>query len=277
MGVRTAVCLACVAATTASAATGPRDAVTFLERRQTASGGFAERGESANAELTAWAVLGLAAAGAPPRSARAYLVAHEDELRSATDLERAILAESVVGQDAGDLVLRLRRFQRPSGAIGSTLNSTIWGVLALLQARRPAPPASVRYLLAHQARSGGWSWAVGGAPDSNDTAAAVEALRGARAGGAPIARALRYLARRQRRDGGFALVAGNASDAQSTAWAIQAFVAAGRPPPPRALAFLRRLQQRDGSFRYSVRYATTPAFVTAQVLPALARKPFPLR
>jgi len=36
------------------------------------------------------------------------------------------------------------------------------------------------------------------------------------------------------------------------------------------------LRRPDGSFRYSKRYVTTPVWVTAQVLPALARKPFPL-
>jgi hypothetical protein len=36
------------------------------------------------------------------------------------------------------------------------------------------------------------------------------------------------------------------------------------------------MQRANGSFRYSARYAITPTWVTAQVLPALARKPFPL-
>ena len=43
-----------------------------------------------------------------------------------------------------------------------------------------------------------------------------------------------------------------------------------------AVAYLKRLQRPDGSFRYSARYTTTPVWVTAQVLPALARKAFPL-
>ena len=39
----------------------------------------------------------------------------------------------------------------------------------------------------------------------------------------------------------------------------------------------RRAEQPDGSYRYSTRYRTTPVWVTSQVLPALARKPFPFR
>ena len=57
----------------------------------------------------------------------------------------------------------------------------------------------------------------------------------------------------------------------------QAYLAAGRSVPTGSIAYLQRLRRPDGSFRYSKRYATTPVWVTAQVLPALARKPFPLR
>jgi prenyltransferase beta subunit len=166
----------------------------------------------------------------------------------------------------------------PHGRIGTLVNSTIWGVLALRSADRPAG-TSVRYLRQAQHPSGGWSWAPHGAPDSNDTAAAVQALTaaglGPRARG--IKRGLAYLRKLQRADGGFALTPGRASDAQSTAWAIQAFVAAKKDPGRRAFRFLSSLHRADGSYRYSKRYAVTPVWVTSQVLPALARKPFPLR
>ena len=132
-------------------------------------------------------------------------------------------------------------------------------------------------LLARQAKSGGWGWAKGVAPDSNDTAAAVQALRAAGVTGAPIRRALDYLRKTRNKDGGFAIVRGRESDAQSTAWAIQAFVAAGAPVPKGAFAYLRGLRRDDGSYRYSRRYVATPVWVTAQVLPAVLKKPFPLR
>ena len=145
-------------------------------------------------------------------------------------------------------------------------------------ADRPVAP-SIRYLVRAQHRSGGWAWYPRGAPDSNDTAAAVQALRaggvGARA--KPIRRALAYLRTLQHKDGGFSLVRGRASDAQSTAWAIQAFVAARREPGRASFRYLAGLRRPDGSYRYSKRYATTPVWVTSQVLPALARRPFPLR
>jgi Prenyltransferase and squalene oxidase repeat len=249
----------------------------FVQSRQLADGGFAEQGRAASPELTAWAVLGLRSAGVATPKAHDYLVAHEGELASTTDVELVVAAEAVSGGASPGLVARVRAAARRSGAIGPLLNSTIWGVLALRQAGEPVPPRTARYLVAHQARSGGFGWAAGIAPDSNDTAAAVEAFVALRVRGAPIRRALAYLRRRQTRDGGFELQPGRGSDAQSTAWAIQAFLAAGRDPGRGAFAYLARLRRADGSFRYSARYAATPVWVTAQVLPALARKPFPLR
>ena len=176
-----------------------------------------------------------------------------------------------------ELADRLARQRQASGRIGPLVNSTIWGVIALRAAGRPAPAESVRYLLRVQHRTGGWSWAPRGAPDSNDTAAAIQALRAAGVRGAPIRRGLAYLRRLQHRDGGFTLTPGGKSDAQSTAWAIQAFVAAGSKPPAAAMRYLLALKQPTGSFRYARGRTITPVWVTASVLPALVRKPFPLR
>jgi hypothetical protein len=251
--------------------------VGFLQGRQTAGGGFAEAGGKPSPQLTAWAVLGLRATGAKVSPGTlSYLVAHEDELASATDVELVSMAETVLGRRPERLLARIRGFQRKTGRIGPTVNSTIWGVLALRQAGEPAPRASIRFILRLQARSGGWSWFAGGAPDSNDTAAAVEALRAGGVRGAPVRRALRYLRRLQNRDGGFELLPGRGSDSPSTAWAIQAFVAAGAPVPAGSLRYLQRMRRPDGSVRYSARYGAAPVWTTAQALPALARRPFPL-
>ena len=249
----------------------------YLIRQRNADAGFGEPGRRSDPRLTAWAVLGLRAAGHWPTRSASYL--RRKSAPSATDLELRILALDALRRDVSAEVRRLQRLRRASGRIGPTVNSTIWGVLALRAAGKRAGRTTVRYLLRQQGRSGGWSWYAGGAADSNDTAAAVQALRAA--GVSPraraIRRALRYLRARQNRDGGFELTRGRASDTQSTAWAIQAFVAARRAPGPAAFRYLRRMHRRNGSFRYSARYAITPVWVTSQVLPALARKPFPLR
>ena len=265
MGLKTFAAVAGIALASA----GPAD---YVAARQQENGGFAEPGRASDPTLTGWAVLGLRAAGRlPERSADAYL--RSAPVENTTDLALRIMALRSLGHDVDDLVARLERQRRPSGQIGPLVNSTIWSVLALPRPGR----ASIRYLLRQQRRSGGWSWAPNGPADSNDTAAAVQALRSAGVRGTPIRRALRYIRSLTAPGGGVRLVAGREPDAQSTAWAVQAYVAAGGKAPAASIRFLRSLRRGDGSYRYSRRYAVTPTLVTAQVLPALARKPFPLR
>jgi prenyltransferase beta subunit len=246
----------------------------YVLSRQQPDGGFAEPGASSDPSLTAWAVLGLAAVDRAPASAAEYL--EGKPYPEATDLALRTLALRAVDRDVEALTDRLETLRRPDGRIGPLVNSTAWGVLALRSAGRPAG-ASRRFLLRQQRRSGGWSWALRGPADSNDTAAVVQALRAV--GVSPRASALRrgvaYLRRLQRPDGGFSLVAGRAADAQSTAWAIQAFVAVGKEPGRGAFRYLASLRRPDGSYRYSRQRVSTPVWVTAQVLPALARDPFP--
>jgi hypothetical protein len=236
----------------------------YLQSQQQADGGWG------SPQMTAWASLGLVAAGADTGAARDYLVAHESELTKPTELALVALAEAALGRDPGALLARLP-------AKPTAVNAAIWQILALRQSGRPAPRALVSYVRASQTRNGGFPWLRGTAPDSNDTAAAVQALRAAGVRGTPISRAVAYLRKLQARDGGFRLSAGREPDAQSTALVIQAFVAAGVKPPAGAFAYLAKLRRPDGSYRYSRAYATTPVWVTAQVLPALVRKPFPLR
>ena len=234
------------------------------------NGAFAESNGTADALLTSWAVLGLRSADRPAPGSLAYLQSQEGSLRSATDVALVSLAEQSLGGDTSALRARLR--VSSSGQIGETLNSTYWGVLALGR----ASGVTRRFLLTHQARSGCFAWGAGILPDSNDTAAALEALRVAQITGPPVGRAVRCLRTFQNRDGGFELNHGRGSDAQSTAWAIQGFAAAKVKPPRSAFAYLAKLKRPDGSYRYSARYVTTPVWVTSQVLAALAKKPFPL-
>jgi hypothetical protein len=243
--------------------------VSFVQSHAT-GGAYAEPNGTADALLTSWAVLGLRAAGAPSPDSLAYLQSQEPTLRSSNDFALVALAEQALGARNDALLARLR--VKANGQIGESLNSTFWGVLALGHSNA----ATTRFLLAHQAKNGGFAWYLNGKPDSNDTAAALEAFRVAGVHGRPVTRAVRYLRSFQNPDGGFELSDGRGSDAQSTAWAIQGLVAAGVTPPRNAFAYLARLKRADGSYRYSAKYVTTPVWVTSQVLAALAKKPFPI-
>ena len=251
----------------ALAAATPAD---YVASRQQADGGFAEPGARSDSALTAWAVLGLKAAGRPPDGTVVYL--RDAPVADTTDLALRVMALRAVGESPEPFLTRLRRQRRSDGRIGSLVNSTIWGVLALPRGERRA----VRYLLGasdHPAAGRGPERRAGlqrhrrgdpGAPLERRPWPADPAR--ARLHPQPHRPKRRCPARRRREP-----------DAQSTAWAVQAYLAAGVKPPAAAFRFLASLRRPDGSYRYSRRYAVTPAIVTAQVLPALSRKPFPLR
>jgi hypothetical protein len=259
--------LAAFAAAVALAATP----VSFVQAHSS-GGGFAEPGGQPSAALTSWAVLGLHAAGVDAPDSLTYLQSKEATLESTTDIALVALAEQALGSSPDALLTRLQASVDASGQIGPTLNSTYWAVLALGR----SPKTTTRFMLAHQTRAGGFPWYPGAAADSNDTAAALEALRVAGVKGGRITRAAKFLLTFQTRSGGFELTHGRGPDAQSTAWAIQGLIAAGAKPPRSAFQYLATLKRPDGSYRYSAKYATTPVWVTSQVLAALAKKPFPL-
>lgn len=269
--------LAVVLAGVASGASGPAaGSAAFLASRQSDTGGFAELGRAPDGALTAWAALGLVAAdGSATARAHAleFLQAHKSDL--VTDADAALRVMAVVALGAAvdeELIARLRR-HRPDALV----NATIWIVLALRSVGEQPPPALIQAILVTQSKSGGWSWSRSGRPDSNDTAAAIQALCAVGVGGTPIRRAVAALRVFRNRDGGYALTTGRESDAQSTAWAIQALLSAKERPGSATFRYLSRLRRPDGSYRYSARYGSTPVWVTAQVIPALAGRPFPLR
>ena len=275
MKVLTALVVALVVASAAAGSTSPlQGAAAYLVGVQQADGGFAEAGRQADTSLTAWAALGLVASHASVDArakALAYLRAHEADSPQITDIALAAVARIALGDRPDALLAKLRGVQ-PGGLV----NEETWTILALRGSGEPAPGALIQDLLATQSRDGGWSWTRHGAPDSNDTAAAIEALRAAGVSGRPITRALAALRGFRNRDGGYGLTRSRDSDAQSTAWAIQALIAARTKPLAATWRFLAKLRRAGGSYRYSLRYATTPVWVTAQVAAALAGRPFPL-
>jgi hypothetical protein len=251
--------------------------LSFVQGRAQPDGGYAEPSGRSTVALTATAVLAVHAAGAtPPAGTRAYLLAHESGLTS-SELELVVMAEAVTGGASDGALASLQALVHANGTIGEALNSTYWGVLALRQAGQQVPAAAVSAMLHGQAVSGGFSWIRGVLPDTDDTSAAVEALVATGVRGKPVSRGITFIRARENKDGGFSLQKGGLSNAQSTAWAIQALVAAGATPPAAAFRYLTKLRRSNGSIRYSAQYSTTPLWVSAQALPALMRRSFPLK
>jgi energy-coupling factor transport system substrate-specific component len=303
---------ACAGAMTpAGSAGGPRSEgsralvvreLAYLVSAQNSDGGFGAAPGLHSAELySAWAAMGIAAAGRSPltvsRNGHTVIDSIDAEagtLSGAGDLERTILAlhacgVSVHSLPGGDPVKRLLAFRAPDGSFGHLANLTAFGVLALRAAgygpRSAGVSAAGSWLVRQQDSDGGFGFATrGGGSDVDDTAAVMQALAAAAPRRAAVlARAFAYLRRAQNLDGGFSEQTGGSSNAQSTAWAIQGLIAAGRDParvrragsasPP---AYLQSLVMGDGSVRYSRTGAQTPVWVTAQVLTALAGRTLPV-
>jgi hypothetical protein len=268
------------------------DGIHYLLSRQTASGGFAEAGTGTpSPTLTEWTVMGLRSGGVAAgsvhrsggRTATAYLASRAASWGNAYELERGILAVVAAGHNpasfAGrNLVAALRGKIGSAGGIGPAANSTYWGALALRAARSSVPARTVAYIRSRQHRNGGYGWSPSAAPDSNDTAAAVLALHaaGASCGSRSITHAMGYLKTAQTSGHGYSLVPGAAADSQSTSWAIQARHACGLRNR-RSRAWLLARQLPNGAFNYEPGTTITPAFVTAQVLPAVHGKWYPIR
>jgi len=275
--------------------------VAYLRAAQNADGGFGgAKGQRSSELYSAWAAIGLAAAGRDPRTLargrHTVLSSIEGEastLRGAGDLERTILALRACGASTrrlpgGDPVARLLRFRSSDGSFGHLVNITAFAVFSLRAAGRSAGDPLVRdaahWLARQQNGDGSFSFAARGAAagDVDDTAAALQALvdAGERAGGV-VVRGAGYLVRAQDADGGYAQQPGGASNAQSTAWAIQGLIAAGRNVRAvrrrggrSPLEYLEALIAPNGSVQYTWTSAQTPVWVTAQALVALAGRTF---
>jgi len=275
--------------------------ISYLVSAQNADGGFgAARGQRSSELYSAWAAIGLAAAGRDPlgvrRGGRSVLDALRGEagtLEGAGDVERTILALRACGASvralAGrDPVAELLRARAANGSFGRLVNLTAFAVFALRAAGyasgNPVVRDAGRWIAGQQNADGGFGFAGGGgSSDVDDTAAALQALVDAGVRGRAPARAVAFVVRAQNPDGGFPQQVGGGSNAQSTAWAIQGLVAAGRDVGrvTRAgsrspLGYLESLVGPDGSVRYSRTSAQTPVWVTAQALAALALEPLPV-
>ncbi len=274
-------------------AAGSNPTVRYLVATQNADGGFgATLDFPSSPAITGWAMLGLEAAGRDPLAVRErgrtpvdYLRAQIGRVRSAGDLERTVLALAGAGINprrfgGTDLVVRLRRERGRDGSVDGQVNLTAFFVLAMRAAG--ADPGSLarpaRWLRRAGNGDGGWGIAPGAPSDADSSGAALQALAAAGSGGNSAAAGVRWLRRAQRDDGSWALGSSGLANSQSTAWAIQGLIAAGGggEAVSSGLRSLARLRAADGHYRYSRSSDQTPVWVSAQVLTAVERRPFPL-
>ncbi len=213
---------------------------------------------------------------------------------SATEWERQILALTSTGKNpysfGGVNYVTSLEALHTGGQIGSLtqINDDFFGLLALISAGKKSDNASANdalsFILSHQNANGGFSWSTTGAPDVDDSAAALQALVAAQnAGFSPstlgtaITNAKNYVTGAQNSDGGFGSNPGDTSNTSTTSWADMAFHAAGvtGDPDTKAKAFMQGKQDENGSFRWQDGSAGE-TFTTSYVLVALNGKSWPL-
>ncbi|HEY2283762.1 MAG TPA: prenyltransferase/squalene oxidase repeat-containing protein [Solirubrobacteraceae bacterium] len=276
--------------------------LSFLTSSQNGDGGFGgARGQGSSELYTAWAAMGLAAAGRNPASMRRSghsvldsLRAQASTLQGLGDAERTILAARACGASAysfagRNLVAEVLRARASDSSFAHQVNLTAFAVFALRAVGHSPDFRAIHqaagWIERQQNPDGGFAFSYRGSPsDVDDTGAALQALADAGAHNAHVlAAAADYLLRSQSLDGGYPQRYGGQSNAQSSAWAVQGLIAAGRNPGTvrrrgsrSPIGYLESLRTPDGSIRYSRTGAQTPVWVTAQTLIALSGRTFPV-
>jgi energy-coupling factor transport system substrate-specific component len=263
----------------------------WLESQQRPSGGFAaDSGRDPGAEMTAWTMLALAAAGRNPldvtnggKSPVDFLRNHIDEVKDAGDIARTILALEAAGVDprsfAGeDLVQRLLSQQRDSGSYQGWPATSAYAVLALRAAGAGGTAKTVDWLRKVQGDDGGWGNEPGDPSTPEVTGAVLQVLS---PGSDASDRALSYMRKAKRSNGGFAPGNNLSANAQATAWASQGLLAAGKDPADfgtgkSSFTYMRELQASDGHFLQAPGQEASPVWVTADVLVPLSGDYLPI-
>jgi energy-coupling factor transport system substrate-specific component len=267
-------------------------AADWLQAQQRPSGGFAASpGGEAGAEMTAWAMLGLAAAGRNPldvansgKSPVDFLRNHRDDLKDAGDIARTILALTAAGVDSRsfggeDLVDRLLAQRRDSGSYQGWPGTSAYAVLALRAAgANDAAAPTVAWLRKVQGKDGGWGNEPGDPSTAEITGAVLQVLT---PGSEAVGRAITYLRQAKRPNGGFAPANNLSANAQATAWASQGLLAVGKDPASfsdgkSSFTYMRELQTDSGYFLQAPGVESSPVWVTADVLVPLSGHHLPV-
>jgi energy-coupling factor transport system substrate-specific component len=287
-----ALALATVLPGKAQASVETTRAAAWLASAQNSDGGWGTSPKSdSKPDITAWAMLGLEAAGRNPldvsrggRTPVDYLRSKLGDLSGAGDFARTILALEGAGVNAHDfggrnLVKALAKRRRSDGSFEGWPGSTAFAIVALRASGATGGlDRSISWLAKAQNGDGGWGDTPGSPSTADGTGAAMQAIPGSKA----ARQGLAYLRGAQRPNGGFPLGGSGGVNSQSTAWAAQGMIAVGTDPATVAqggksgLDYLSARQESDGHYRYSTSSDQTPVWVTGQVLAATAGQSFPV-
>ena len=226
----------------------------YLASVQNDDGGFpSDKGRPSSPMITDWVVMALRAVGEDVAGVNwskngvnpcTYLEKEERPLEGTTDYARTLLALTAVGSKPSyqgiDLAEQIVSFQLPHGQFAQPawgeeglVNCHIWSVLALAAAEKEIPnrKQALAWLVSQQNRDGGFSWAVGGESDPDDTGVALSALAvlGLTKEDVVIKKALQYLQEQQNKNGGFGWTKQKTNTA-TDAWVIQGLTVVGEDP-----------------------------------------------
>ena len=270
-------------------------ALTYLQNQQASTGQINGWGGESD-----WAAIAFSKNGLSPSVVKSGDTSLYDFLLSdlpasdsaATVWERKIIAIVSLNHDPADFgghdYLSSLELFALNGQLGdeTLLNDDIFGLLALLStssANNELIESVLDFLITHQDPSGGFSWTTNicdwCSPDSNDTAAAIQALHLAKTSGYThpqledsLSLAQAYLLESQTESGGFAYDPNTTTpDGASTSWALMALNILGLSDSPQALHardWLLSQQQADGGFPWSAEYGSDPT-TTSHALVAL--------
>ena len=277
-----------------------QDALAWLRTQQQADGSFLS-GFGHNAGITSDVVFAVASAGGAPNqwavgtgpSMMDYLESTALEYATTTDTtSKLILAAICGGRDTADfggldLPAQLSAsYDQGTGLYGLGLSDQVWAFLALKALAHPIP-TTARDWLTNQQQASGWFDAWGYGADTETTALAIQALVAA---GEPtsskiIVDALHYLTSQQSPTGGFPSSStwGTDSNANSTAYCMQALVAAEENPlgarwtvtNTNPMDDLLGFQVASGALEWQPG-SGDDVLATAQAIPALLSRPFPI-
>jgi len=271
------------------------NALTYLQSQQASNGQINGWGGESD-----WAAIAFSQNGLPASSVKSGDTSLYDFLLSdlpapdsaATVWERKIITIVSLNQDPTDFAehnyLNSLESLALNGQLGdeTLLNDDIFGLLALLSSsstNNELIESVLDFLITHQDPSGGFSWTTNTcdwcSPDSNDTAAAIQALYLAKTSGYThpqledsLSQALTYLLESQTESGGFAYDPNTPTpDGASTSWALMALNMLGlsdSSQAQKAKDWLLSQQQADGGFPWSAEYGSDPT-TTSHALIAL--------